>query len=45
MISKGIQFKSIEGHTLFSDTDFGDMGPYFDTEAVSVHAEVVGRVF
>jgi hypothetical protein len=44
VIGPGIQFKSIEGHSLPPNRHLGDIGPHFHVEAVPVHTQVARRV-
>ena len=44
MIYPGVEFKSIEGDTLFADADFNEIRPYLGIEAVAIHAEVARRI-
>jgi hypothetical protein len=40
LIDPGIQFKSVEGNSLFSDRYSCDKRPDFGVEAVAVHAQI-----
>jgi len=40
----GIQFKPVEGDTLATDGNVGEMRPDFRVEAVAVHAKISGCV-
>ena len=44
MIDPGVQFKSVEGNTLFADANFHEIRSYLGVEAVAVHAEVARRI-
>jgi hypothetical protein len=44
LIHPGIQFKAIEGNALFPDANFNEIRPYLGVKAVSVHAQIGGRV-
>ncbi len=41
MIHPGVQIKSVEGYSLFSDANFFKKWPYFSVKAVLVHAQVM----
>jgi hypothetical protein len=40
VVGPGIEVKTIEGDTLVTDGNLGQVGSYFGIEAVAVHAEV-----
>ena len=40
MIYPGVEFKSIEGDTLFADADFNEIRPYLGVKPVAVHTQV-----
>ena len=44
MLRKSVQFKSVEGDSLFSDANFNEIGPYLGVEAIAVHAQVTGCI-
>ena len=44
MVYPGIQIKAIKGNTLLSDANFNEIRPYLGVKAVSVHAQIGGRV-
>jgi hypothetical protein len=40
----GVEFKSVEGNSLSTDRDGGEVGAYLGVEAVAIHAEIIRRV-
>ena len=44
MVRPGVQFKSVEGYSLFPDADLGDIRPHFGVKPVSIHAQIEGGV-
>ena len=44
MLYPVIEFKPIEGDTLFADVDFDEIRAYLGVESVAVHAEVTWRI-
>ncbi len=44
MVDPPVKFKTIKGHALAADADFGKLGAHLRVEAVPVHAEVARGV-
>ena len=44
MCRPGVQVKTVKGNPLAANGDFGQMRPNLSIEAVSVHAEIAGRI-
>jgi hypothetical protein len=44
VLRKSVQFKSVEGDSLFSDADFNKIGPHIGVKAIAVHTQVTGRI-
>ena len=44
MVDPPVKFKTIKGHTLAADADFGKLGAHLCVEPVPVHAEVTGGI-
>jgi len=44
LLYPGIQVKPVEGDTLLTDGDLGEVRAYFGIEAITIHAKVKGRV-
>jgi hypothetical protein len=44
LVCPGVKFKSVEGDSLLADRNFGEAGPDFGVEAVTIHAEIKGRI-
>ena len=40
LLRYGVQFKSVESNTLYSDRYFGQIRPDLSVESVSIHAEI-----
>ena len=40
MVDPPVKFKTIKGHALATDANFGHQGPHLGVEAVAIHAEV-----
>jgi hypothetical protein len=39
-----IEFKSVEGDSLFPNADFNEIWPYLGVKPVAVHTQVTGRI-
>jgi hypothetical protein len=44
VVHPGVEFKSVEGNALSADGNGGEKGPDLSIEAVTVHAEIAGRI-
>ncbi len=44
MVDPPVKFKTIKGHALAADADFGKLRPHLKVEAVPVHAQVPWRI-
>jgi len=44
LIYPGIQFKAVKGNALLSDAYFSQIRSYLGIKAVSVHAQISGRI-
>jgi hypothetical protein len=44
LIYPGIQIKAIKGNTLLSDANFSQIRSHLGVKAVSVHAQIEGRI-
>ncbi|MCP4876754.1 MAG: hypothetical protein GY896_14945 [Gammaproteobacteria bacterium] len=44
MLHPGVQFKSVEGDSLFPHADFNEIRAYLGVEPVAVHTQVARRI-
>jgi hypothetical protein len=44
VVNPGVQFKAVEGHSLSTNADLGEVRPDLGVEAITIHAEVARGV-